>query len=158
MKSLIRDMFDTVDEASGIGLAAPQVGVSKRVIVVSLKEKGFERIALINPVIERMSVEKETIEEGCISIPGIRADVERPVSVIVRGITRSGRMVEIDARDLLARVFQHEIDHLNGTLFIDRLSAQERERIEPELAAFVQKQGAYAVSFEQHDPAKITSL
>ena len=158
VKSLIRDMFDTMDEADGVGLAAPQVGVSRRIIVFSLNEKGFERMALINPVIERVSAEKDTVEEGCLSVPGIRADVERSVSVIARGVTRSGKMVEINARDILARVLQHEIDHLNGTLFIDRLGIQERERVEPELINLVQKQGVYAVSLEPRESARITPL
>jgi len=141
IRALIKDMFIIMEEAGGIGLAAPQVGVSKRVIAVSINEKNFNRLALVNPVIEYSSDEKELIEEGCLSIPGINADVGRPSRVVVKGITRSGRMVEITAEHLLARVLQHEIDHLNGVLFIDRVSSQERSRIQEDLQA-LQKQPA----------------
>jgi peptide deformylase len=133
VRALVGDMFRIMGEEGGIGLAAPQVGVSKRVIVVSVEEKGFERLALINPVIVFSSRETVVFEEGCLSIPGVRADVERPSRVVVRGITRSGRLVEIDAADLLARVLQHEIDHLNGVLFIDRLKPEERQKAERDL-------------------------
>jgi peptide deformylase len=135
VQSLIRDMFKIMDEANGVGLAAPQIGVSRRVIVVSLNEKNFERLALINPVIERVSEELVSMEEGCLSIPGVNADVVRPSKAVVRGLTRSGRMVEITAANLLARVLQHEIDHLNGVLFIDRISEADRKRVEEELSA-----------------------
>jgi len=143
--ALIRDMFRIMDEAGGIGLAAPQIGISKRIIVVSLDEKHFERLALIDPVIEHASEDTGVMEEGCLSIPGVNAEVTRPSKIVVRGMTRSGRMVEITAANLLARVLQHEIDHLNGVLFIDRLSEQEKKRIErelivPEAARFSEKQ------------------
>jgi peptide deformylase len=141
IRTLIKDMFIIMEEAGGIGLAAPQVGVSKRVITVSINEKKFNRLALVNPVIEYSAEEKELMEEGCLSIPGINADVRRPSRVVVKGITRSGRMVEITAEHLLARVLQHEIDHLNGVLFIDRVSSQERSRIQEDLQA-LQKQPA----------------
>jgi peptide deformylase len=130
---LIRDMFRIMDEAGGIGLAAPQIGISKRIIVVSLDEKHFERLALVDPIIEHVSEDTGVMEEGCLSIPGVNAEVTRSSKVVVRGITRSGRMVEITAANLFARVLQHEIDHLNGVLFIDRLSEQERKRVEKEL-------------------------
>jgi peptide deformylase len=131
--ALIKDMFQIMEEAGGIGLAAPQIGVLKRIIAVSLKEKNFSRLALIDPVIECSSEETDYMEEGCLSIPGVNADVRRPLEVIVRGITRSGREVEITARNLLARVLQHEIDHLNGILFIDRLDDNEKKLIEKDL-------------------------
>jgi peptide deformylase len=134
-RALVSEMFDVMREEGGIGLAAPQVGVSARVIVVSVEENGFERLALINPVVVTASREKELFEEGCLSIPGVRADVERPSRVVVRGVTKSGKLVEISAGDLLARVLQHEIDHLNGVLFIDRLAGEERRKVERELGA-----------------------
>ncbi|UCB45327.1 MAG: peptide deformylase [Spirochaetota bacterium] len=133
IKALIADMFETMDEEDGVGLAAPQIGISKRIIVISVDEKGFDRLALINPVIEYFSDDTGTMEEGCLSVPGINADVTRPTKVVVRGTTRNGRMVEISASGLLGRALQHEIDHLNGTLFIDRLNERERKRVENEL-------------------------
>jgi peptide deformylase len=141
IRALVKDMFTMMEEAGGIGLAAPQVGVSKRVITISLNEKKFNRLVLVNPVVEYSSDENEVMEEGCLSIPGINADVRRPVRVVVKGITRSGRMVEITAEHMLARVLQHEIDHLNGVLFIDRVSSQERSRIQEDLQT-LQKQPA----------------
>lgn len=133
IRALIKDMFEIMEEESGIGLAAPQVGISKKIIVLSLKEKNFEKIALINPVIMSRSKETAFMEEGCLSIPGIEADVQRSTKVIVRGLTRSGRMVEISASNLLARVLLHEIDHLDGVLFIDRLSEKEKKKVEGDL-------------------------
>ncbi len=140
-RALIKDMFAIMEEAGGIGLAAPQVGVSKRVITISLNEKKFNRLALVNPVIEYSSNEREVMEEGCLSIPGVNADVSRPVRVVVKGTTRTGRVVEITAEHLLARVLQHEIDHLNGVLFIDRVNEREKSRIQEDLQA-LQKQPA----------------
>jgi len=135
IKTLVQDMFRVLKDEGGIGLAAPQIGVSKRIIVVSIKERGFEKLALVNPVIEYFSSEIDVMEEGCLSLPGISAEVYRASRVVVKGFTRSGRAVEITANDLLARVFQHEIDHLNGILFIDRLSKKQKKRIEEELVS-----------------------
>lgn len=137
IRALIKDMFRIMDEAGGIGLAAPQIGVPKRIITVSLNEKNFERLALIDPVIEHSSEATDVMEEGCLSIPGVNAVVERPSKVVVRGVARSGRLVEISASNLLARVLQHEIDHLNGVLFIDRLGMQEKKRVESDLMELV---------------------
>jgi peptide deformylase len=131
--TIIQDMFDTMEDEFGVGLAAPQIGISKRIITVSINEKGFEHLALINPEIVHASKETAVSEEGCLSIPRINADVERPREVVVHGTTRNGRAVEIDASGLLARVLQHEIDHLNGVLFIDRLSEIEKKRTKPEI-------------------------
>ncbi len=136
---LIKKMFVVMEEDGGIGLAAPQVGVSKRIICISLEQKGFERLALINPVITQVSDRTETMEEGCLSIPGINAEVARPEDAIVRGTTKSGKQVEITAHGLLARVLQHEIDHLNGVLFIDRLKNREKKRIERDLEALAER-------------------
>jgi peptide deformylase len=130
IEDLIHDMFDVLKEERGIGLAAPQIGVSKRIIVVSLEQKGFERLALINPVIEFLSEKTGVMEEGCLSLPGVNADVVRPLDAVVRGRMKSGREVEFEAHDLFARVLQHEIDHLNGILFIDRITPEEKKRVE----------------------------
>ena len=140
--ALIKDMFEIMKEAGGIGLAAPQLGISKRIIVLSLNEKGFDRLALIDPVIEFFSKETVFMEEGCLSLPEINAKVERSFKVIVKGITRSGRLVEINGENLLARVLQHEIDHLNSVLFIDRLGSQEKKRVENDLEALHKRHSA----------------
>ena len=146
MQDLIQDMFSAMEEERGIGLAAPQIGVSKRVVVVSIEEKNFSRLALINPVIVHLSSDKDVMEEGCLSVPGVNADVERPVEAVVRGTTKNGRLVEISAQGLLARVLQHEVDHLDGVLFIDRLSPKERKRIDTELAELEQRYTSIASS------------
>jgi peptide deformylase len=133
IEELIGDMFHAMQGERGIGLAAPQIGVSKRIVVISIEEKSFNRLALINPSILHLSSDTDVMEEGCLSLPGINADVERPVEAVVRGTTKSGRLIEISATGLLARVLQHEIDHLDGVLFIDRLSEKERKRIDSQL-------------------------
>ena len=138
-RALIKDMFEIMEEEGGIGLAAPQVGISKRIIVLSLKEKNFEKMALVNPVIVSSSKETAFMEEGCLSIPGINADVQRSTKLIARGFTRSGRMVEIIASNLLTRVLLHEIDHLDGVLFIDRLSDKEKKKVEGDLQTLYQQ-------------------
>ncbi|HEX2296176.1 MAG TPA: peptide deformylase [Actinomycetota bacterium] len=119
-RRLVSDMLETMRDAPGVGLAGPQVGVLERVFVWEV-EGGHG--ALFNPVIVRRSDEKVAGEEGCLSIPGLAYDVERHASVTVEGLDADGRPVSIDAGDddFLARVFQHEIDHLDGVLFIDRL-------------------------------------
>jgi len=146
LQNLIQDMFSAMQEERGIGLAAPQIGVSKRIIVVSIEEKNFSKLALINPVILHLSSDKDVMEEGCLSVPGVNADVERPLEAIVRGTTKNGRLVEISAQGLLARVLQHEIDHLDGVLFIDRLDAKERKRIVKELVELEQQYTSFASS------------
>jgi peptide deformylase len=112
---LLDNMIDTLDAANGVGLAAPQIGVSKRVIIVKVDN---ELVELINPVI----LEKEgkgSMEEGCLSIPNVTGDVERAAKVRVQGLNRKGELLEIKAENLKARALQHEIDHLDGILFID---------------------------------------
>jgi peptide deformylase len=124
---LIDDMFYTMYDAPGIGLAAPQIAVQERLIVVDVSEKKNEPLALLNPEIIR-SAGKITWEEGCLSLPGIYANVNRPSDIIVRGMNRDGKMIELEANDLLAVCIQHEIDHLNGKLFVDHLSGLKRMR------------------------------
>jgi len=112
---LLDNMQETMRDAQGVGLAAPQIGVSKRVIVVDL---GEEIIELINP--EIISSEGEQIDaEACLSIPGFKGNVSRYEKIVVTGLNRDGEIIEIEAEGLLARIFQHEIDHLNGILFTD---------------------------------------
>jgi len=127
---LARDMVETVHAAPGVGLAAPQVGVSKRIIVVDLSvgENEDALHVLINP--EIVSKEGEIIcEEGCLSVPDIKEKVARPYRVVARGLDLEGRPVEIEGEDLLARALCHEVDHLDGILFVDKLSALKRTLI-----------------------------
>lgn len=127
LDKLIDDMFYTMYHAPGIGLAAPQVAVQQRLIVVDVSESQNQPVALINPEIIN-SAGKITWEEGCLSIPGIYAKVNRPSEILVRGMNREGKVIEFEAQDLLAICIQHEIDHLNGKLFIDHLSTLKRTR------------------------------
>lgn len=127
LDKLIDEMFYTMYDAPGIGLAAPQVAVQQRLIVVDVSETKDEPLALMNPEIIQ-SAGKITWEEGCLSIPGIYGKVDRPSEILVRGMNRDGKIIEVEARDLLAVCIQHEIDHLNGKLFIDHLSGLKRTR------------------------------
>lgn len=127
---LARDMVDTMRRAPGVGLAAPQVNVGKRLITVDLSvgENEEELIILVNPEILRQEGEV-VAEEGCLSVPDIREKVARPYRVVVRGLDLGGKELEIEGEDLLARVLCHEIDHLEGKLFTDRLSPLKRTLI-----------------------------
>ncbi len=127
---LVDDMVETMYAAPGVGLAATQVGVSRRVFVVdvSLGRSAQDLIVMINPVfIERDGMQLE--EEGCLSVPGFNATVVRPSRVVVKGLDRSGQPQRHEATGLLARAFQHEMDHLDGTLFVDRLRGIKRDLI-----------------------------
>jgi peptide deformylase len=127
IRTLIGDMFETMYAEEGVGLAAPQVGVGDRVIVIDPRDEVIEPFALINPEIVHLGEELVRDEEGCLSIPGLKEIVERPASVRIEGIGIAGEPVMIDAAGLLARILQHEIDHLEGILFIDRVSALKRK-------------------------------
>lgn len=124
---LARSMAKTMYAAPGIGLAAPQIGVLKRVIVYDLSEDQKGLVALCNPVIVEHSEEREVDDEGCLSLPGITVPVERAVSVVCEGQSLKGQTVRITAEGLHARMLQHEIDHLDGTLIIDRATPEERK-------------------------------
>ncbi|HEX2241261.1 MAG TPA: peptide deformylase [Actinomycetota bacterium] len=117
-QQLIDDMIETMRDAPGVGLAAPQVGVLERIFVWEVDE---EHGAVINPRIVTSSADTAEEEEGCLSLPGLYYPVERPAAVVVEGLDRHGQPVQLDATELLARVCQHEIDHLDGVLFVDRL-------------------------------------
>jgi len=137
---LAADMAETMYAAPGVGLAAPQIGVSERLICVDVKppEGEKELITLINPVI----VEAEggvVEEEGCLSVPEIRENVARAERVLVRGLDLNERQREIEAHGLLARAFQHELDHLNGILFIDRISRLKRGIIQRKIRKLMQE-------------------
>lgn len=126
-RALIADMFETMYAEDGVGLAANQVGVTERVIVVDPRDEEAQGFALVNPVILERSSEVDRAEEGCLSIPGLKEIVERPSRVVVEGLDPDGVTVRIAADDLLARILQHEIDHLDGVLFIDRVSPLKRK-------------------------------
>ena len=124
IRSLADDMVETLIKRVGYGLAAPQVGVAQRLIVVDVDEKLY---VLANPEIVEMSEERVLGIEGCLSLPGIETGVERAKRVTVEGLTLDNGRISIEAESLLARVFQHEVDHLNGILFIDHLGLAKRQ-------------------------------
>ena len=127
---LIDDMVVTMHAAPGVGLAAPQIGVPLRVFVAdpSAGRDVNDLVVMINPeLLERNGLQAEM--EGCLSVPGIEAPVPRPLRAVVRGLDRDGQIQEVEGRGLLARIFQHELDHLDGALFIDSLRGLKRERI-----------------------------
>jgi peptide deformylase len=130
-RALIEDLFETMYDAPGIGLAAIQVGVAKRLFTMDLAKKEEPRNpqVFINPEVTWSSDEKSTYEEGCLSIPEFYDDVERPSRVKVKYLDLEGRPQEVEANGLFATCLQHEIDHLNGILFIDYLSKLKRDRV-----------------------------
>ena len=131
VKKLAKDMLDTMYAAPGIGLAAPQVGALQRVVVMDLAKDGTppDPIVMINPEILKFSDETVVTEEGCLSIPDLYYEVERPASVTVKYTNLQGETVTRDAEDRLAICVQHELDHLDGVLYIDYLSRLKRDRV-----------------------------
>lgn len=130
LHKLLDDMADTMYDADGVGLAAPQIGISKRVIVVDVgDDNGL--IELVNPEIVSMDGE-QLGPEGCLSIPGLQGDVKRYNHVVIRGLDRHGKPIQYEGTELLARAFQHEVDHLNGVLFVDIAESVYEARREPE--------------------------
>ncbi len=130
IQQLIDDMIQTMYAAPGVGLAAPQVGVRLRIFVadVSVGRYPAGLLAFVNPAfVEREGMQLE--DEGCLSVPGFEATVARPARVVVRGVDRDGREHTVEARDLLARCFQHEMDHLDGRLFVDHLRGLQKNLI-----------------------------
>ncbi|UCF21624.1 MAG: peptide deformylase [Gemmatimonadota bacterium] len=126
LKTLAEDMFETMYASDGIGLAAPQVGIAKRMFVMDVRDPELEPRVVVNPkIIEQDGFESG--EEGCLSIPGITGEVERSARILIEGLDVDGRPIRIEATDLLARCIQHEIDHVDGVLFIDRLSPFKRK-------------------------------
>ena len=136
LRGFVADLYETMHAYSGVGLAANQVGVLQRVCVVDVPDEngGRERHALVNPVLEERSG-GESSEEGCLSIPGVWEDVKRPTRVRVRAFDPQGRPLELVADGYLARVIQHEVDHLDGVLFVDRLSPLRRQFLRRSLDA-----------------------
>jgi len=130
-RKLVGNMIETMHSASGVGLAAPQVGVPLRVIVIGMPEE--EEIVLINPEIVRKSGER-LVTEGCLSVPGYFGEIKRAQRVTVKGRNLSGKEIRIKAEELMAQALEHEIDHLNGVLYIDHLESTDKlHKIEPEV-------------------------
>lgn len=129
IQKLIDDMIETMQKSYGAGLAAPQVGKLLRIIAIEMPEE--EPFALINPEIVKKSGER-VCTEGCLSLPGYRAEIKRAESVTCKGLDRHGKAVRIKAKDLLAQALEHEIDHLNGVLYTDYLESEDQlEKIDP---------------------------
>ena len=118
---------------NGVGLAGPQVNEPKKIITVDIRDSKFPRFSIINPEIISRSVEVGPYEEGCLSFPGISAEIIRPVKISIKGFTPDEKEIILDAEGLLARVLQHEIDHTNGVVFIDHLEDHVRKSLRPEL-------------------------
>ena len=119
IKQLVLDMIETMEAKDGIGLAAPQVSQLLQIIIAK-PEANKEALVLINPQIKKTSRKKDVMEEGCLSLPNLSVPVARPVKITVQGLAPNGQSVKIKAKGLLARVIQHEIDHLDGTLIVDK--------------------------------------
>lgn len=133
LRQLIDDMFETMYDAPGIGLAATQVNVHKRLVVMDLSEDKNEPLVFINPEFEPLTDEVEQYQEGCLSVPGFYENVDRPQKVKIKALDRDGQPFELIAEGLLAVCIQHECDHLNGKLFVDYLSTLKRDRIKKKL-------------------------
>ena len=129
IQRLIDDMLETMPQAGGVGLAAPQIGVSLRVIVLQIPDE--EPVALINPEIVKRSGERE-VSEGCLSVPGYAGEIKRSLSVTVKGQDRQGKTIRLKATGLMAQALEHELDHLNGVLYVDHIESNDKlHRIEP---------------------------
>lgn len=126
---LIRDLIDTMYQEDGVGIAAPQVGVSKRIIVISPNAVRGEERALINPEILHYSKDEEWGTEGCLSVPGVSGQVRRSASVMVKALDVNGKPFTEELKGFPARVMQHEVDHLNGILLIDRLEFNQKQAV-----------------------------
>ncbi len=133
LRQLIDDMFDTMYDAPGIGLAATQVNIHQRIVVIDLSEEKNEPLVMINPEYEVLDDETEESQEGCLSVPGYYETVKRANHIRLKALDRNGDPYELEARDLLAVCIQHEVDHLDGKLFVDYLSTLKRNRIRSKL-------------------------
>lgn len=131
--TIIDDMLATMYDEKGVGLAATQVNIHQRIVVMDVSENGDQPIVLINPEIIATSEETVINEEGCLSVPGVYAKVNRHTSCTVKALDRSGKEFTLDGEELLSICIQHELDHLNGVLFVDYLSPLKRQRIKTKL-------------------------
>ena len=134
VKHIVKDMLDTMYKEDGVGLAAPQIGISKRIVVIDISphDPSAKPMALINPEIVEREGQAEA-EEGCLSVPEIRGGVKRAEKVIVEALDLDGNKMRIEAQELLARALQHEIDHINGRIFVDHLSRLKQQLIRKQL-------------------------
>ena len=148
VRQLAKDMAETMYAASGIGLAATQVNVHERMILVDVSEDRSELRVLINPEVIAAGPEKKSFQEGCLSVPGIYDDVERPDQIRIRALNEHGQTVEFDADGLLSVCIQHEIDHLNGKVFVDYLSRLKQGRIKSKMIK-AKASGAFEQEQEQ---------
>lgn len=140
-RTLIEDMFETMYEAPGIGLAATQVNVHERIVVIDVSEDKSEPLVLINPDVEVLDPEIHKYDEGCLSVPGFYETVQRPRKIRLKALDRNGEAYALEAEGLLAVCIQHEIDHLDGKLFVDYISPLKRNRIRSKLEK-AHRQGA----------------
>jgi peptide deformylase len=140
LRKLVEDMYETMYHVNGIGLAATQIGVDKRLFVMDVSETRNVRYCVMNPeIIRKDGMQYE--QEGCLSVPaGVYDRVERPTDVLLRGMDLDGKSFELEAKGLMAACVQHEIDHLNGMLFIDHLSRMKQERIRKKIAKSKQRE------------------
>ena len=143
IRKLLDDMLETMYESNGCGLAAPQVGISKKIVVIDIAHEDEEPAPLymVNPEIVWCSEETEVCEEGCLSVPGQRAEVERPAKVKIRYLDYNGNQRELLAEDFLAVAAQHELDHLDGILYIDHISRLKRQMLLKKLEKFRKEKG-----------------
>mgnify|MGYP005666907815 FL=1 len=140
VRQIVDDMFETMYAAPGVGLAATQVNVHEQIIVIDVSEKQNEPLVFINPSIEVLDDDIDKYDEGCLSVPGFYESVERPTHIRVTALDRNGETFKIEPEGLLAVCIQHEMDHLNGKLFVDYLSTLKRNRIRSKLQK-AQKRG-----------------
>lgn len=133
VRKIIDDMFETMYDAPGIGLAATQVNIHKRIIVIDVSEDGDEPLVLINPTFEILDETLDKMQEGCLSVPGFYEDIKRPNHILLKALDRNGEPYELKAEGLLAVCIQHEIDHIEGKLFVDYVSSLKRNRIRSKL-------------------------
>lgn len=141
IRQLCTDMLETMYEAPGIGLAATQVNVHKRLLVCDISEDSSKPLVFINPEIQNSSEELSTYEEGCLSVPGFFEEVERPDKILVKALNAKGEEFEMEIDGLLSTCVQHEIDHLDGKLFVDYISPIKRKRIRSKLEKQHKKKG-----------------
>ncbi|WP_066959711.1 peptide deformylase [Microbulbifer sp. Q7] len=132
-RTLIDDMFETMYEAPGVGLAATQINVHERIVVIDVSEDQSEPLVLINPEVEVLDAEIHKYDEGCLSVPGFYETVQRPRKIRLKALDRNGEAYALEAEGLLAVCIQHEIDHLDGKLFVDYISPLKRNRIRSKL-------------------------
>lgn len=133
IRNIIDDMFETMYDAPGIGLAATQVNIHQRIIVIDVSDEKDQPLVFINPEVTVLEGDPHAMQEGCLSVPGFYEDVVRIDHVLIKALDRDGKAFELETNDLLAVCIQHEIDHLNGKLFVDYISPLKRNRIRKKL-------------------------